>query len=122
MYQEAREAYDKKKVEKKQAHNKFKRATEEYQPIKDRLNMEEEEVEKCKREAQKCSKEMHSCFNKIREVKGRLLEVGDMLDQPKAELEMAKERERKRRAKIETLRKEIKVCVVYLCESGCGQG
>ena len=71
-------------------------------------------MEKCKRVERLANQEVHQCRNKLREKKAVLTDLGDMLDQPKKELEMAKEQESRRRLKMETFRKEIEVCVCVM--------
>ena len=95
----------------------LKKAKECYQPIKDRLSVEEEEVEKCKRVERLANQEVHQCHKKFIKKKDDLTDLGDMLEQPKKELEMAKDQESRRRLKMETFRKEIEVCV---CDGGRG--
>ncbi len=97
-------------MDRKQAHLELKKARDQYQPIKDRLGTEEAEVERCKRMERGYINEKDACYKSFEETKTKLQELGDMLDQPKKELELAKEQESKRKAKIENLRKEIEVC------------
>ena len=91
--------------------------TQGYQPIKAQLTAQNAEVDLCKNSAKEAVQKCQRIEKTLREKSNKMNELRDTLEQPKQELENAKQEEAARQNKIDTWRREIdvKYIICMLC-------
>lgn len=100
---------DEKKRERKKANATLKTIKDHYQPIKEKHKVEERAVERYKATAQDSMKAVRRMETQLRDKGEQLSALEDKVAEPRQELESAKRAEAARKAKIETLQREIEV-------------